>query len=201
MRGYSIESSLDMMSYGFTPTANSNKLLLIKTGTDGSIYGYHNKYLHIAACFTSQGYSVLCCNTPSELQDTESFQLTMRIAKMHLGSRFETTEISYLGISRGAYQGILFGNRQKEISQLLLLNSPLPFNFLKQTSALRNVTKPHWVVFGTQDPSYKLYPFLEKISKPHLHLLSVPNADHHFSNHTQLFLTLPQAVFIDHTFP
>ena len=185
------------MSYGFMPN-NGNKLLLIKTGTDGSIYGYNNKYLQISTCFSNCGYSILCCGSPSELNDMTSFQLAITIAKELLGNQFQNIQISYLGISRGAYQGILYGDNVAEISELLLINSPLPFNFHKQTLSLKKAAKPHYVVFGTADPSYKFFHFLEQIDNAQLNLLAIPNADHHFSNHSDIFLDLPRKILIAH---
>lgn len=56
----------NQIDYGFVFGGGRQKILLIKAGQDGSIYGYRNKYLKLACEMRElYGFSVVCASTPS----------------------------------------------------------------------------------------------------------------------------------------
>ena len=195
MENYEIEGIAHGMHYGYC-RRDSHRLLLIKTGAGGTIHGDGGKYLHIAERFLDLGYGVLCCDTPLEMKDDESFALAMAIAKHLLGDGFADAQIYYVGASKGAYQGILYGGEMEQIKELLLVNSPLTVNFHRQTKALRGMQKPCCIVQGSADPTYNFYHFLKQIPNPNLFLQTIPDADHIFSAHQEIFEILPEKFFL-----
>lgn len=58
-----------------------------------------------------------------------------------MGERFEHCTIHYMGVSRGAYQAIVYGGDVPQIKSMLLINPPLAVNFAKQVAALRAIEK------------------------------------------------------------
>lgn len=192
---YEIEGQVNSMDYGFL-SGRDPKLLLIKTGTGGSIYGYNNKYFQIAQHFHSVGYHVLCCSTPIGINDLTSFQTAFDIAGSLLGQRFSMLSIYYMGVSKGAYQGILYGNTIPQIESLLLINSPMMINFTKQIATLRTIEKKCALVFGTKDPSFTFWPWLCQIENPYMELIEVSGADHNFKGFDEEFFSLPVKQFL-----
>ena len=142
---YVQEGTIGSLDFGFLP-GEAQRLLLIKTGLGGSIQGYNGKYLRIAQHFNSVGYSVLCCNSPQDMDDRSSFDTAIKLAENIVGNRFSDLSIRYMGVSRGAYQGILYGDTVEQITAMLLINPPLTVNFSKQITALRNMDKPSTLV-------------------------------------------------------
>ena len=192
---YIQEGTSDSVDWGFLP-GESQKLLLIKTGLGGSIYGYNGKYIHIARHFHSEGYSVLCCASPQNVDDRTSFEVAIDTDSRLMGTRFADVNIDYMGISRGAYQGILYGNTVEQIESMLLINPPLTVNFSKQITALRNVDKPSVLVIGTRDASFRFWQWICEIKNANLQLLEAEGADHHFKGMDQEFFDLPVRAFL-----
>ena len=192
---YIQEGTSDGVDWGFLP-GESQKLLLIKTGLGGSIYGYNGKYIRIAQHFQSEGYSVLCCASPQNVDDRTSFEVAIDTIRKLMGNRFADVSIDYLGISRGAYQGILYGNAVEQIKSMLLINPPLTVNFSKQIAALRNLDKPSTLVIGSRDPSFRFWPWIFEVENANLKLVEAEGADHHFKGMDQEFFELPVRTFL-----
>ena len=190
-----IKGSINTVDYIFFPSSKP-KLLLIKTGLGGSVYGYEGKYLSIAKCFQHFGYNVLCCSTPMDVNDRVSFETAIHIAKERFGDVFPHIDIDYMWISRGAYQCIIFGNTVPQIRALLLINSPIMINFPKQIAALRGMDRHAVLVIGTAGPSFKFWPWLQSVGNPNLELIEAEGADHHFKGMDKEFFELPQKVFL-----
>lgn len=192
---YIQEGTSDGVDWGFLP-GESQKLLLIKTGLGGSIYGYNGKYIRIAQHFQSEGYSVLCCASPQNVDDRTSFEVAIDTASRLMGNLFADVSIDYMGISRGAYQGILYGNTVEQIESILLINPPLTVNFSKQIAALRNLDKPSTLVIGSRDASFRFWPWICEIENANLKLIEASGADHHFKGMDQEFFNLPVRAFL-----
>ena len=176
---YTQEGTIGSFDFAFLP-GESRRLLLIKTGLGGSIHGYNGKYLRIAQHFNSAGYSVLCCASPQDMDDRTSFDSAIELARHMLGSCFSNLSIDYMGVSRGAYQGILYGETVEQIKAMLLINPPLTVNFSKQIAALRNLDKPSTLVIGTKDAPYRFWPWICEIENTNLKLIEAAGADHYF---------------------
>ena len=192
---YTQEGTIGSLDFGFLP-GESQRLLLIKTGLGGSIHGYNGKYLRVAQHFNSVGYSVLCCNSPQDMDDRSSFEAAIDAARRLMGNLFADVRIEYMGVSRGAYQGILYGNTVEQIKSMLLINPPLTINFSKQITALRNLDKPSSLVIGTRDASFRFWPWICEVENANLKLVEAEGADHHFKGMDQEFFELPVGTFL-----
>ena len=192
---YIQEGTSDSVDWGFLP-GELQKLLLIKTGLGGSICGYNGKYIRIAQHFQSEGYSVLSCASPQNVDDRTSFEVAIDTASRLMGNLFADVSIDYMGISRGAYQGILYGNTVEQIKAMLLINPPLTVNFSKQIAALRNLDKPSTLVIGTRDASFRFWQWICEIKNANLKLIEAEGADHHFKGRDQEFFDLPVRAFL-----
>lgn len=159
------------MTIGYIP--GSKKILFIKTGQGGSIYGYNNRYLDLAIEVNDKyGFSVFVSATVVDTK--ESYQKDIQIVEECLET-FDF-EIFYLGVSKGGLIGIWYGCDESRIIKMLSINAPLMINYHGKT--LPGVKKlgreKLTMVYGTLDPSYKYVPFVEK----HANVQIINSADH-----------------------
>ncbi len=151
--------------------------IFIVTGRSGTIYGYKNKYMSLAAevseCY---GYTICVVASPKEgtLELIENMDLCMNASNF--------TEVRYIGISYGALVGAQQGWQIPKISKMLLINGPLMINWHKtKLGAERFQGKEIMFVYGEKDPSYKYFELLKSIDSSVISLYSVLGADHNFS--------------------
>lgn len=168
------------VDYGFVFGGDRQKILLIKAGQDGSIYGYRNKYLKLACEMRDlYGFSVVCASTPS----SDIIQM-IQFAEV-VKSEFEIsgqTQIYFMGMSMGASIGCIGRTLFPEISRFLLVNPPLMIN----TTRIRRSAKAFdgdmmIFVFGSLDPSTHLAGLLKLHEHENMRVVIVPGQDHHFS--------------------
>lgn len=155
-----------------------SKLIFIKTGRGGSIYGYNNKYLklskHIRDCL---GYSVVIsanpenseCELHGELQEIKDYVPSY-------------DEIFYIGISNGAIVGAQQGYIIEDVKKMLLVNGPLIINPHKTIMGLEKFCGNTCLVYGDNDPSYPYLEILQLQKLPNVEVKVVVGADHNFSN-------------------
>lgn len=143
-------------SIGHIP--GSEKVLFIKTGQGGSVYGDGNKYLNLAYEINEKyGFTVFVSETDSDSE--ESYDRDMAI----LDSLFVNKgyEIYYLGVSKGGIIGIWYGSKNKKIKKVLTINAPMMINFYNKTRpAALSLGGRLAMVYGALDPSYKYIPFI-----------------------------------------
>lgn len=168
------------IDYGFVFGRDRQKIFLIKTGQDGSIYGYQNKYLKLAYELRDlHGFSVVCASTPS----TEINQMAL-FAEM-VQSKFkitDATKIYYMGMSKGASIGCLGHASFPQISRFLLINPPLMINTTKQCRCAQNFAgETMTFVFGSLDPSAHLAGLLKMHERENVRVAIIPGQDHYFS--------------------
>lgn len=148
------------------------RVLFIKCGQGGSIYGCDNKYLDLAWRINEKyGYSVFV----SEIADDgrEAFRREMAIVK---GLAGEDCKIYYLGISKGGLLGLWYGASNPSIEKMITVNAPLMINFHNKTrpSAMTFGKERLTMVYGTLDPSYKFVPFVAPFASAWI----IEGADH-----------------------
>ena len=168
------------IDYGFVFGRDHQKIFLIKTGQDGSIYGYQNKYLKLACELRDlYGFSVICASTPS----TEINQMA-QFAEI-VQSEFEitaATKIYFMGMSKGASIGCLGHVSFPQITRFLLINPPLMINTTKLCRCAQNYAGEMMAfVFGSLDPSAHLAVLLKLHERENIRVAIVPGQDHHFS--------------------
>ena len=120
--------SAEDMTIGYIP--GSNKVLFIKTGQGGTIYGYDNKYLDLAFEVNEKyGFSVFV--SAATVDTKESFQRDIKTVE----DTFGTTdfEIYYMGVSKGGLIGIWHGCDEQRIIKMVSINAPLMINFHGKT--------------------------------------------------------------------
>ncbi len=161
----------DSLHIGYFP--GSDKVIFIKTGQGGSIYGYNNMYLNYAVCINRKlGYSVFVSTTVIDTND--SFLADMQAVEECLGTK--DFEMYYVGVSKGGLIGIWHGCDDPRIKRMLSINAPLMINYHGKT--LPGVKKLGrevlTLIYGSLDPSYPYVPFVEKHSRVEI----IDGADH-----------------------
>jgi hypothetical protein len=156
--------------------SGSNKVLFIKTGQGGTIYGYDNKYLNLATQVNEKyGYSVFVSATIIDTKD--SFQKDIQLLEECLGTT--DFEIYYLGVSKGGLIGIWHGCDEPRILKMVSINAPLMINFHGKTlPGIKKLGKEKLtMVYGSLDPSYKYVLFVEKRANVQI----IDGADHNLN--------------------
>lgn len=156
---------------GYIP--GSTKVLFIKTGQGGTIYGYNNKYLDLATQVNEKyGYSVFASATTIDTK--ESFQNDIKTIEECLET--PDFEIYYLGVSKGGLIGIWHGYDEPRIVKMVSINAPLMINFHGKTlPGIKKLgTDKLTMVYGSLDPSYKYVPFVDKYANVQI----IKGADH-----------------------
>ena len=112
----------NQVDYGFAFGDDRQKILLIKAGQGGSIYGYRNKYLKLACEIRELcGFSVVCASTPSsDISQMAQFAEVVK-SEFEIGGH---TQIYFMGMSMGASIGCIGRSLFPEISRFLLVNPP-----------------------------------------------------------------------------
>lgn len=171
------------MSIGYIP--GSSRVLFIKTGQGGSIYGYENRYLDLAMKVNERyGWSAFVSAT---IEDSmEAYERDMQLMEQCLGTT--EYEIFYLGVSKGGLIGIWYGADNPKIKRMISINAPLMINYHGKT--LPSVKKlgrdKLTMIYGSLDPSYKYVPFVEKWTNVEI----VKGADHNLSHSPITFINM-----------
>ena len=170
-KGFARIFSSEDMSIGYIP--GSSKVLFIKTGQGGTIYGYENKYLDLAL-EVNEKYSLSVFVSATIIDTKESFERDIQVVEEVLGT--SELEIYYLGVSKGGLIGIWHGADEPRIAKMVSINAPLMINFHGKTLpgvkklGLERLT----MIYGSLDPSYKYVPFVDKYTKVQI----IEGADH-----------------------
>ena len=158
------------VNMGYIP--GSEKVLFIKTGQGGSIYGYENKYLDLALRFNEKyGFSVFVSATVED--DKNTFDRDMLVVdKVFVNQSYQ---IYYLGVSKGGLIGMWHGSENEKIVKMVTINAPLMINYHSKTRpAIERLGDKLWMVVGSLDPSYDYTPFL----KGRANVKIIKGADH-----------------------
>ena len=170
----------ERIDYGFVFGGDRQKILLIKAGQDGSIYGYRNKYLKLACEMRDlYGFSVVCASTPSS--DMTQMAQFAEVVKTEFKISGQT-QINFMGMSMGASIGCIGRALFPEISRYLLVNPPLMINTIRICRSAKAFDGDMMTfVFGSLDPSAHLAGLLKLHERENMHVVVVPGQDHHFS--------------------
>ena len=166
------------------------KVVLIKTGQNGSIYGYGNKYIKMAKNINQKyGSTVVVSSNPYDC--TDSLGHALEVIKEEVN---QDVDVYFIGMSNGAILGARFGHSHLEIKRMLLINGPLMINWPKTKRGLEQFEgECVTMVYGSLDPSYKYAEMVEFIDNPgKIRLVKYEGADHNFKNMDELFQSLPE---------
>lgn len=179
-----------VIDYGII--SGNNKILFIKSGQDGSVYGYNNKYLKIAKKVNEKyGYTVICSSNPFDGDNPldNAFEVIKNYCKEN---SFDDYEIYYMGHSNGALIGLWFGTNYDKITKFLLINGPLMFNWHRTKEVIKNFNKKKLcLVYGEYDQSIKYTELISPLINEKVELKIIENEDHHFSNNFEDYINLP----------
>lgn len=180
------EQSID---YGIV-YGTDKRVVLIKTGQNGNIYGYGNKYVKMAKNINQKyGSSVVVSSNPYDC--TDSLGHALEVIKEEVN---QDVDVYFIGMSNGAILGARFGHLHLEIKRMLLINGPLMINWPQTKRGLEQFEgECATMVYGSLDPSYKYAEMVEFIDNPgKIRLVKCDGADHNFKNMDELFQSLPE---------
>lgn len=126
----------NIIDYGIIK--GNETIIFIKSGQDGTIYGYQNKYLNIAQEINKKyGYTVICSSNPFDGNNPldNAFQVINEYVN---NNKFKDYKIYYMGHSNGGLIGIRFGINYPQIKRMLLINTPLMINIHKTKECIKN---------------------------------------------------------------
>jgi predicted esterase len=176
------------IEYGLVK-GSCSRVLLIKVGQNGTIYGYENKYLKMAKQINEKsGISIVVASNPYD--KTDSLRQAIEIIQDECG-QIET--IYFMGHSNGAILGARYAHNHQEIKKLLLINGPLMINWPQTKKGLEQFQGESVIfIYGSKDPSYRYCGLIECInSNVAAELIIVEDADHNFSEMMDEFCELP----------
>lgn len=181
----------EIINYGII---NGNEtIFFIKTGQDGDIYGYENKYLLIANNINKKkGYTVICSSNP--FRKTNPLDDAMnKIENYAKENNFNNYIVYYMGVSNGARLGMTYGYKYPQIKKMLLINSPIQFNWPQAKEGIKQISEEQTmnIVFGELDQSYKYIELLKPLLKDNIKLDILKDVDHQFTNKLNEFIELP----------
>ena len=176
----------------------SNTIVFIKAGANGSMYGYENKYLQIARTINkTHGYTVICSSNPDYDKLNPLNQAMEVIANYAETNNFDDYNIFYMGHSDGASLGAKYGYLYPKIKRMLLINSPIFFNWHKIKDGMKQFVGEKAVfVYGSLDPSYKYVEMINLIENEKIKIEVIHDANHNFVGKLEEFIHLPYKYLI-----
>ena len=153
-------------------------IVFIKTGREGSIEGYENKYLDICSLlFEKYGYTfVVSANPKDSVCDLEE---EIKCISKYVGSY---KEIYFVGISNGASIGAAQCSKIKRIRNAVLINAPLMINFHKIKEGAQNFRGDRMCfLYGEDDPSFRYIEILKSIKNTACKYKIIKGEGHDFS--------------------
>lgn len=171
----------------FTP--GKNGLVVIKTGTGGSLEGYKGKYTKLAEYINEKtGLAVLIADNPADAGKEENFDVTMTAAEFSADVT-ETDDgndipVYYIGFSSAASMGAIYGYKYDYIKKMILVNPTFTINWHKQKNGLESFSgEKAIVVVGSDDISFKYFGLLDFVQNSKVQRITIDGADHFFSKH------------------
>lgn len=187
-----VKSNLEditVIEYGIIE--GNNTIVFIKSGQNGSIYGYNNKYIKMAKRLNKKyKCTVICSSNPFDGNNPLDNAFTV-IEKYK--SKFEDYKVYYLGFSNGALIGAYFGINYPKIKRMLLVNMPLIYDINLIKNNLNNFNNEKvTIVYGSLDYSINLLENIKNIKSNRLDIKVILNEDHYFSKDEEDFYSLPE---------
>lgn len=178
-----------IIDYGIVE--GNNIIVFIKTGQNGSLYGYQNKYIKMAKRLNQKyGCSVICSSNPFD--GNNPLDNAMVIIEDY-AKRFDDYKIYYLGYSNGALIGAWFGVKYPKIKRMALVNGPLMYNLHKtKEGALSFKGESINFIYGEHDQSIGYIELLKSIENDKIKVFIEEGQDHHFSKSEEDFQQIPE---------
>lgn len=176
-----------IIDYGIVE--GDNIIVFIKSGQNGSLYGYQNKYIKMARRLNEKyGCSVICSSNPFD--GNNPLDNAMEVIDNY-AKRFNDYKIYYLGYSNGALIGAWFGTNYPKIKRMALINGPLMYNYHKtKEGALSFKGERLSFIYGEYDQSIRYIELLESIENNKIKVYIEEGQDHHFSKSDEEFQSI-----------
>ena len=187
-----VKSNLeDITTIEYGIIEGNNTIVFIKSGQNGSIYGYNNKYIKMAKRLNKKyKCTVICSSNPFDGNNPLDNAFTV-IEKYT--SKFEDYKVYYLGFSNGALIGAYFGINYPKIKRMLLVNMPLIYDINLIKNNLNNFNNEKvTIVYGSLDYSINLLENIKDIKSNRVDIKVILNEDHYFSKDEEDFYYLPE---------
>ena len=185
----------EKINYGIV--LGNEKIVFIKTGADGNILGYQNKYPRMAHRIHQRlGATVICASNPDVEHQLQQVPDIRMISQVATDCGFTDYSVYLIGISDGAYNNLLLAQAVPQVRKLLNINtSPKMRNNKSDLQDLGNrlqqLASIHkTLVYGTEDEEYCHVPHLKALGCDRLEILAVEGADHVFTGMVEDFIAL-----------
>ncbi len=160
----------------------NSTVVLLKTGLNGSINGYENKYLNLATQINEIfGFTVVIVSNPYD----GSFKTYLGLANDYIKNTLELikeelpiapVKYYYIGVSNGALIGLFHSYKYPIIEKSLLINMPLYImNIFAIQKCIAKYPKPPSIIYGSLDDSFSMVKYLKA------HMTIITGEDHFFS--------------------
>lgn len=181
-----INSGNVVINYGIIK--GNEKIVFIKVGKDGSIYGYNNKYLTLAREINYKyGNTVICASN----NEKSTLINEIDMIKNYCLDKFDNYYIYYIGVSNGASLGMRYGYNYEVVKKMLLINGPLMINFDKIINGLLKYKgEKIYLIYGSLDPSIKYVKLLKQIESDKINVITISNEEHNFNFNNEIFIQI-----------
>jgi alpha/beta superfamily hydrolase len=169
----------------------NEKIVFIKTGADGNIRGYQDKYPKMAHRVHQRlGATVICASNPDAEYAAQEVADKAMIAKVAADCGFADYEIYFVGTSDGGYQNLRLAQQMPQARKILGINTSLIdaddlAAHLKKLSYVEKV-----LVYGTKDEAFHCIPILQAAGCENLEIITVEGANHEFTDMVNEFIAL-----------
>ena len=179
----------EIIEYGLV--YGNEKIVFIKTGVDGSIRGYQDKYLQMAYRVHERlGATVICASNPNAAYEPQVVADKAMISKVAAEQGFADYEVYFVGTSDGGYQNLLLAKAVPQTVKLIGINPSLidMDDFAEKLRESPGINK--LLVYGTEDDDYECVPVLKDLDCENLEIITVEGADHEFTGMVDEFIAL-----------
>ena len=169
----------------------NEKLLFIKVGNGGNIYGYENRYFGISRqIHDAYGCSVLVASNPVEMTIKDSIVQDLDFIKDNFQN---IAEIVAFGHSNGGQMLVSYAYMYPIIKKVLATNVPLMINLHKTKEGIQKFAgKKMHMVYGDKDPSFRYLALLNTCVSSKFSYSTVENANHDFYDMREEFMSFPE---------
>lgn len=167
------------------------RLLYIKVGNGGDVYGNENRYLRIAKhANAAYGFTVLVASNPQEC----SIKDAMTIDSAFMDAQFPSIcEILAFGHSKGGQMLLSYAYLNPKIKKVLSVNAPLMINLHKTKDGIAKFKGERLTaLYGEKDQSARYIALLKSGLPASCSCSVIPNANHGFENMLEEFISLPE---------
>lgn len=174
----------------------NNTIVFIKSGMNGTYYGYNNKYLKIAKTLNRKhGCTVITASNPNGYLDDFESEMKSLKAYAHYHN-WDDYQIYYMGHSNGANLGMIHAYKFPEIKKLVCINGPLMIDPNKLIPGIKGFAEEKMnLIYGSKDPSFNMLKLYSELESDKVQIVQVHGADHNFRGCLDLFIALPGFLF------